>query len=81
MRRQGGSIVVMSAISQTDSEMAVLDREQFRNEKLYQSTMSLVKVMLKEGLISEDEYHKINTIFSQKYEPIFGTLFSDFDLL
>jgi len=71
----------MSAISQTDSEMAVLDREQFRNEKLYQSTMSLVKVMLKEGLISKDEYHKINTIFNQKYKPIFGTLFSDFDLL
>ncbi len=67
MRRRGGSIVVMSAISQTDLEMAVLDREQFRNEKLYQSTMSLVKVMLKEGLISENEYHQINTIFSQKY--------------
>lgn len=50
--------------------------EQFRNEKLYQTTMSVARRMLSQGLISEEEYCQIDTIFLEKYHPVFGTLFS-----
>ena len=37
-------------------------------------------VLLLEGLITKQEYCTINTIFTQKYNPVFGTLFSDISL-
>ncbi|MCD7805336.1 MAG: hypothetical protein LUH03_09410 [Oscillospiraceae bacterium] len=57
-----------------------MSKEEFRNEKLYQTTMHLVRKMLSEGIISEDEYRQIDTIFLEKYQPVFGTLFSDIRL-
>lgn len=57
-----------------------MSKEEFRNEKLYQTTMHLVRQMLSEGIISEDEYCQIDTIFLEKYRPVFGTLFSDIRL-
>ena len=39
--------------------------------------MYMIRKMLKEGLITKQEYHTINAIFTQKYKPVFGTLFSD----
>ncbi|MDD4511060.1 MAG: hypothetical protein PHY23_09190 [Oscillospiraceae bacterium] len=55
-------------------------KDEFRNEKLYQTTMSIARTMLKEGIISEEEYRRIDTIFFEKYRPVFGTLFSDISL-
>jgi len=55
-------------------------KEEFRNEKLYQTTMSIARKMLKEGIVSEEEYRRIDTIFLEKYRPVFGTLFSDISL-
>ena len=52
----------------------------FQNEMMYQTTMSLARKMLREGLISEEEYRQIDTIFLEKYQPVFGTLFSDISL-
>lgn len=54
--------------------------EQFRNEKLYQATMSMARQMLSQGLISREEYRQIDTIFLEKYRPVFGTLFSGIPL-
>ena len=34
---------------------------------LYKATMSLVKNMLAEGLITEEEYSEIDRIFASKY--------------
>ena len=51
-----------------------MSKEEFRNEKLYQTTMHLARKMLSDGLISEDEYRQIDTIFLDKYQPVFGTL-------
>jgi hypothetical protein len=51
-------------------------KEEFQNEKLYQTTMQIAQKMLKEGIISEEEYRQIDTIFLEKYKPVFGTLFS-----
>ena len=52
----------------------------FRNEKMYQTTMHLARKMLSDGIISERDYSRIDTIFTQKYKPVFGTLFSDIRL-
>lgn len=51
-----------------------MSKEQMHNEKLYQATMSMVRQMLANGLISEEEYRQIDTIFLEKYRPVFGTL-------
>jgi hypothetical protein len=42
--------------------------------------MHLARKMLIEGIISEVEYRQIDTIFLEKYKPVFGTLFSDISL-
>lgn len=57
-----------------------MNEEKFRDEKLYQTTMLLARKMLREGIISEEEYRQIDTIFLEKYRPFFGTLFSDIAL-
>ena len=58
----------------------MMSKEEFRNEKLYQTTMHLARKMLEEGVVSEKEYRRIDTIFLDKYQPVFGTLFSDISL-
>lgn len=58
----------------------MMSKEEFRNEKLYQTTMHLARKMLEEGVVSEEEYRRIDTIFLDKYKPVFGTLFSDISL-
>lgn len=50
------------------------------NENIYQITMSIVKTMLKKGLISKSEYKKINKIMIEKYNPPLGELFTDIAL-
>ncbi len=71
----------MNATSLTASKVVMaMSKEEFRNEKLYQTTMHLARKMLEEGIISEEEYRQIDTIFLEKYKPVFGTLFSDISL-
>ncbi|MGI6248362.1 MAG: SHOCT domain-containing protein [Acutalibacteraceae bacterium] len=71
----------MNATSPTVSKVVTaMNKEDFRNEKLYQTTMHLARKMLEEGIISEEEYRQIDTIFLEKYKPVFGTLFSDISL-
>mgnify|MGYP005756232449 FL=1 len=71
----------MNATSLTVSKVVtMMSKEEFRNEKLYQTTMHLARKMLEEGIISEEEYRQIDTIFLEKYKPVFGTLFSDISL-
>ena len=66
----------MSAILPTGLGVARMTDEQFRAEKLYQTTMNMARRMLSQRLISEEEYCQIDTIFLEKYHPVFGTLFS-----
>lgn len=74
------NIAATSVISPTASEVVMMSKEEFRNEKLYQTTMHLARKMLEEGVVSEEEYRRIDTIFLDKYKPVFGTLFSDISL-
>ena len=77
MDRRRGSTAAMTATSGTGSEVTRMSKEQMRQEKLYQATMSMVRKMLAEGLITEEEYRQIDTMFLEKYRPLFGTLFSE----
>ena len=54
-----------------------MSKEDMRREKLYQTTMHITRKMLKDGIISEEEYRRVDKIFLEKYKPVFGTLFSD----
>ena len=44
---------------------------------MYQATMGMVRRMLSEGIISEEEYQRVDKIFLEKYRPVIGTIFSD----
>lgn len=46
--------------------------KQFQNEKLYQTTMFMARKLLSEGVISEEEYRQIDTIFTKKISANFG---------
>lgn len=59
----------------------MMKNEQFQKEKMYLATMTIAKNLLKQGIISEDEYHEIDTKFTNKYQPSLGTLFSDIGLI
>jgi ribonuclease HII len=75
------NIALILATSQIGSEVTVMSSEQMKREKLYQATMSLVRNMLENGLISREEYAVIDTKMREKYNPTLGTLFSDIDLI
>jgi len=49
---------------------------EFQREKLYRIALSIAKSMLKNAIISEDEYCQIDTIPLEKYKPTLGTLLS-----
>lgn len=49
--------------------------ELFRRVALYQTTMSLMRGMLTNGVISEKEYAEIDTIFAEKYGLSSSTIY------
>ena len=49
----------------------------FQKELMYQATMSIARKMVNEGLMTDEEYRQIDTMFREKYQPKFGTLFVD----
>lgn len=74
------SIAATSVMWSIGSEVVLMDKQEFRNEKLYQTTMLMARKMLFEGIISDKEYGQIDTIFREKYHPTLGTLFADISL-
>ena len=60
--------------------VAFMSKEEMKNEKLYQTTMYMVRKLFEDGAITEEEYRQIDTSFLEKYRPIFGTLLSDISL-
>ena len=50
-------------------------------EKMYLLCIGTAKEMLKKGVISEEEYAKIDTILLEKYKPTLSTLLSGKDLI
>ena len=58
----------------------VMGEADFRREKLYQMTMSLLGYMLSEGLISSLDYQEAERLMLEKYQPVLGELFSAISL-
>ena len=58
-----------------------MTKEQFEREKSYQLTMYIARKMLKNGIITDNEYCIIDTNSKQKYQPVFGDIFSDNTLI
>ena len=48
-----------------------------QNEIMYQVTMSIFRNMVKNGLLTKEEYSVIDTKMQEKYKPDFGILFSE----
>lgn len=55
--------------------------EQIQNEIMYQGTMLVAKRLLNQGIISDEEYEQIDTMFRQKYAISLSTLFTDIRLI
>ena len=54
-----------------------MTNEQFECERRYRVAISVAAAMLKQGLVTEDEYHMINDRMIEKYRPFFGGLVAD----
>ncbi|MGO5292658.1 SHOCT domain-containing protein [Porcincola sp. LCP21S3_C12] len=51
-----------------------MNEEQFEREKLYTASMEMFRLMLKQNLITEEQFAIIDTKMKDKYKPIFGGL-------
>ena len=51
-----------------------MNSEQFKRERMYQTTIAIVGTMLKNNLLTKDEFCQIDTILLQKYRPLLGGL-------
>lgn len=58
-----------------------MSKDEFKNEKLYSATMHMAKTMLKQGLISKEQYAQIDTKFTNKYAPSLSNLFIQIELI
>ena len=67
--------VLMSATSQLGSKaVAAMSEQEFDREKRYQAAMQIADALLKNGSVSEEEYHQIKTKLLEKYRPTLSTL-------
>lgn len=46
--------------------------EQFKREKKYQAALAIARAMLKQGIITEDDYVKTEAVLRAKFCPFFG---------
>lgn len=53
-----------------------MNNADFKREAAYQTTMSLVRMLRRGGVVTNEEYCKINKIMLERYRPILGTLLS-----
>ena len=51
-----------------------MSEKQFEAELNYQAAIEIADSFLKRGLLTEEEYHQIDTILLQKYRPFLGSL-------
>ena len=72
METKAGNIVVTNATSTVDSvpEKKYPSEKRFKAEKSYRISKSIFDNMLKNGLITTEEYAIIDTNIKQKYNPI-----------
>ena len=54
--------------------------KEWTSEINYMTMMTIVKNLLKQGILSEDDYKEIDTIFHKKYNASLGSLLFDITL-
>lgn len=54
-----------------------MSEAEFHAEKMYLLCLETAKAMLKKGVISEEEFTKIDTMLLEKYRPYLGILLSE----
>ena len=54
--------------------MSVMATEQFDREASYRAALSIVKDWLSQGLITDQEYVKFDTILAQRFSPVWGAI-------
>ena len=55
---------------------AVMAMSKERSEMLYQVSLYIAKNMLKQGIISDEEFAEIDSLLIEKYNPFIGKLMS-----
>lgn len=53
-----------------------MNKEEFQTEKEYLLSVSIIKSMVSQGVISQETYDVLRTKLVEKYRPILGTLLS-----
>ena len=70
-----GNIAATRAILRIGSGKGLLmTNEQFERERQYRVAISVAAAMIKQGLLTEDEFRIINEMMIEKYRPFFGGL-------
>ena len=70
-----GNIAATLAILRIDLGKGLLmTNDQFERERRYRVAISVAVGMLKQGLLTEDEFRIINEMMIEKYRPFFGGL-------
>lgn len=68
-----GNIVPMPAILRRGSEKeAAMTKEQFEREKKYQAALAVARSMLKQDVINEDDFLRVEAKLREKFRPILG---------
>ena len=52
-------------------------KKAFHRKKMYHATMGMVRRMRSAGLISSEEYAKVEQIFLEKYKPLIGSIYAE----
>lgn len=68
------NIAHILATSQVVLAVMGMSDEIFDAEKHYGATMIIAKSMLHKGIITQEEYRKIDKEMLEKYKPVFGQL-------
>ena len=54
--------------------MSVMSSEQFDREASYRGALTIVKDWLKQGVITDKEYVKLDTILARRFSPVWGAI-------
>ena len=55
----------------------MMSQEQFEAEKNYLAAREIAEGFLKKGLLTDDEFNKINAFLVEKFSPQMGKLIAD----
>ncbi len=58
-----------------------MNEKEAHNEFVFLMTMHIARKMLEKQLITREQYVEFDTKMRQKHKPIFGSLFSDINLM